>query len=93
MTQKVFLLVSEISVDGEIEINVYPYSTLEKAKKACLKKAREEFKSLSKEYESDYDKDEVKEEYANIETQNTFYVTFDSEESYINLSIEEKEIK
>ena len=92
MIQKVFLMISEISRNGEIEFHIYLYSTLEKAKKACINKAREEFKLLSNEYDSDYDEDEVKEEYGSIEAYNSFYIPFNYNDSYINMYIEEKEI-
>ena len=92
MTQKVFLVISEISRDGEIEFNVYPHSTEEKAKDSLYKKFKENYQMMEKDYEPDYTYDEVNEEVEELNEKGEIYIPFDCNDSYINMYIEEKEL-
>lgn len=83
---KIYILITEISLDGEINFDVQPYDNLNKAKIALYHRVKDEYnKMLEDELEPD---DELNVTKDDIE----YYIPFNNNDYYINCSIQEKEI-
>ena len=96
---KVFLLIQESNVDGEILINVTPCSTVEKAREAMqseintLTTESNAYKGIDlEEVALAQDNDNNDCGFTLEQTENSFYLSCDYDDYYEYLKIEEKEV-